>query len=283
MKKRIFASLLAVLMILSVVAFTPVLADDAVEASDKLVISAETAKVSQGAEEVEVIISVSNIPAAGLASVRFEVKAEGLSITEGTANKDLPASGYSVVGPTPAESVKFMWVDVSTGIKEDTELVAFKIALPKDAACETEFAVKIIISEDPDDFIALDSAAVPAEGSDGAIVIEHALTKVDAVEATPEADGNIEYWKCESCGKFFNEAGEEITAESVVVKYEPAFIPGDANGDGKLNAKDVVAIMKHMVGSTPAKFVAEAADFDANGSINAKDVTKLMKQIVTEV
>ena len=40
--------------------------------------------------------------------------------------------------------------------------------------------------------------------------------------------------------------------------------------------------MKHIVGSTPAKFVAEAADFDANGSINAKDVTKLMKQLVAE-
>ena len=63
---------------------------------------------------------------------------------------------------------------------------------------------------------------------------------------------------------------------------DPDIIPGDANGDGKLNAKDVVAIMKHIVGSTPAKFVAEAADFDANGSINAKDVTKLMKQLVVE-
>ena len=278
MKKRIFASLLAVLMVLSVVAFTPAFAEE--EASDKLVISAEVAKVTKGAAEAEVIISVKNIPEAGLASVRFTVKAEGLSITEGTANKDLPETGYAVVGPTPAESVMFMWVDVSTGIKEDTELVAFKVALPTDAACKTEFPISIVISDDPDDFIAIDSEAVPAEGKDGAIVIEHALTKVDAVEATPEADGNIEYWKCDSCGKFFNEAGEEITAESVVVKYEPAFTPGDVDGNGKLNAKDVTAIMKHLVGKTPANFNADAADFDGNGKINAKDVTGLMKYLV---
>ena len=63
---------------------------------------------------------------------------------------------------------------------------------------------------------------------------------------------------------------------------DPQIIPGDANGDGSLNAKDVVAIMKHLVGSTPAKFVEAAADFDGSGKINAQDVTKLMKKLVAD-
>jgi uncharacterized repeat protein (TIGR02543 family) len=61
---------------------------------------------------------------------------------------------------------------------------------------------------------------------------------------------------------------------------DPTVLVGDVNGDGKLNAKDVTAIMKHLVGATPKNFVEAAADIDANGKVNAKDVTKLMKQLV---
>ena len=59
------------------------------------------------------------------------------------------------------------------------------------------------------------------------------------------------------------------------------FLPGDVNADGKINAKDVTAIMKHLVGSTPKVFIKEAADFNSDTKINAKDVTALMKFIVS--
>ena len=55
---------------------------------------------------------------------------------------------------------------------------------------------------------------------------------------------------------------------------------GDMNGDGKLNAKDVTALMKYLVGITPNGFVLAAADYDGNGKINAKDVTAIMKSLV---
>lgn len=50
----------------------------------------------------------------------------------------------------------------------------------------------------------------------------HALTKVDAVEATKEHDGNIEYYVCD-CGKLFADAEGtvEITLADTVVKYNP--------------------------------------------------------------
>ena len=57
-------------------------------------------------------------------------------------------------------------------------------------------------------------------------------------------------------------------------------IPGDVTGDGKINAKDVTALMKYLVGAAPKGFVEAAADFDASGKINAKDVTGIMKQLV---
>ena len=71
------------------------------------------------------------------------------------------------------------------------------------------------------------------------------------------------------------------TAYYAEKKAASAVLAGDVNGDNKLNAKDVTAIMKYLVGAAPAKFDADAADYDGNGSINAKDVTKLMKYLVS--
>ena len=47
----------------------------------------------------------------------------------------------------------------------------------------------------------------------------HDMTKVDAVPASCEADGNIEYYECSACGKLFTDADgkKEITAADTVI------------------------------------------------------------------
>ena len=47
----------------------------------------------------------------------------------------------------------------------------------------------------------------------------HSIVKVDAVEATCESDGNIEYYKCSICGKLFSDAEgkSEISADDVII------------------------------------------------------------------
>ncbi len=47
----------------------------------------------------------------------------------------------------------------------------------------------------------------------------HTVTKVDAAEATCEKDGNIEYWVCSGCGKYFadEDATEELAESAVVI------------------------------------------------------------------
>ena len=49
------------------------------------------------------------------------------------------------------------------------------------------------------------------------------LINVPAVSATEESDGNIEYWYCEYCGKYYADAEctQEITLADTVVKYVP--------------------------------------------------------------
>ncbi|MBQ9015131.1 MAG: hypothetical protein IJ109_03330 [Firmicutes bacterium] len=53
---------------------------------------------------------------------------------------------------------------------------------------------------------------------------EHTLRAVPAKTATYAAAGNIAYWKCETCGKYFRDADgkEEITqADTVIPKLTP--------------------------------------------------------------
>lgn len=54
---------------------------------------------------------------------------------------------------------------------------------------------------------------------------------------------------------------------------------GDVNGDADINARDVVSVLRYMVGDTSGS-VAEAADVTHDGEINARDVTLLMRYLV---
>ena len=49
------------------------------------------------------------------------------------------------------------------------------------------------------------------------------VVKVEAKEATADADGNIEYWYCKKCGKYYADEAltEEITYDETIVKYVP--------------------------------------------------------------
>ena len=77
-------------------------------------------------------------------------------------------------------------------------------------------------------------------------------------------------------------ADSATTAFYAEKKAAPAFTPGDANGDGKVNSKDVVAVMKAIVGVEVKGYNKDAADFDGNGKINSKDVVAIMKAIVAK-
>ncbi len=57
-------------------------------------------------------------------------------------------------------------------------------------------------------------------------------------------------------------------------------VPGDVNGDGKVNARDVTAIMKHMIGAAPKGFIEAAADVNGDGKVNSRDVVAVMKAII---
>ena len=54
---------------------------------------------------------------------------------------------------------------------------------------------------------------------------------------------------------------------------------GDANGDGDVTEADVNAIVKHIMGQTPAGFDKDAADVNGDKKINAADIVALITLI----
>lgn len=58
-------------------------------------------------------------------------------------------------------------------------------------------------------------------------------------------------------------------------------MPGDINGDGVVNTKDLTRLMKYLSGKE-VDVVSEAADVNGDGAVNGKDLTRLMKYISGE-
>ncbi len=56
-------------------------------------------------------------------------------------------------------------------------------------------------------------------------------------------------------------------------------IPGDVNGDGEINAKDVTTLRRYLAGGWNVEIVSGNSDTDGDGNINAKDVTILRRYL----
>ena len=62
---------------------------------------------------------------------------------------------------------------------------------------------------------------------------------------------------------------------------EPVPVKGDANGDGNVNAADIVEIVNYIMGNPSAKFDAKAADVNGDGTVNAADIVSVVNIIMS--
>ena len=67
-----------------------------------------------------------------------------------------------------------------------------------------------------------------------------------------------------------------------VIQPEPEIIiPGDVNGDGKVDIVDVTCITSYILGNTPTPFIEKAADLNNDNEINIVDVTAVTAIILS--
>lgn len=135
----------------------------------------------------------------------------------------------------------------------------------------------------------------------------------DYVDFTVEPvclDGGYTTHRCSRCGEVVKDSFTEATGHSYddgVVRTMPTHsalglkrftcesckrvddhdipVVGDANGDGKRNTKDVIAIMKYMLNISQDNFFVESANttgdlVDGAIKINAKDIIALMRAML---
>ena len=104
--------------------------------------------------------------------------------------------------------------------------------------------------------------------------LDHKLTKVEAKAATTTKKGNIEYYKCEACGKLFNDdkATKELTEKDVELDKIPTYtvtVTKGSNGSLKYRVNrgndkgtwetitDETKIIKDLLTGDKVEFLAE--------------------------
>ena len=81
----------------------------------------------------------------------------------------------------------------------------------------------------------------------------------------------------------------KVTVNDPVPSTVPSGKLGDVNGDGKINSRDVIMIMKAVIvensgsGEYPKGYIKEASDVYADGKLNSRDVIALMKAVISAV
>ena len=100
-------------------------------------------------------------------------------------------------------------------------------------------------------------------------VREHELVHHDAKEPTDTEPGWYAYDECLNC---------DYTTYEQIPATGPTHIPGDINGDGVVNSKDLTRLLKYVSGFDVE--VNEAAlDVNGDGVVNSKDLTRLLKYV----
>ena len=93
-----------------------------------------------------------------------------------------------------------------------------------------------------------------------------AITIVGPGKATITISGTATYYR---------NAPKSISYQVVIASG------GDANGDGKTDAMDIVAIVNYLMGNPPAGFTVKAADINKDGKVDAADIVMIVNTILS--
>ncbi|MBR0416296.1 MAG: leucine-rich repeat domain-containing protein [Firmicutes bacterium] len=101
----------------------------------------------------------------------------------------------------------------------------------------------------------------------------------NAVAPSETSPGNIEYWYCSDCGRYFADAActKEISEFDITISIVDAQ-RGDVDGNGVKNEDDVLRSLYHIFFGDAYK-VNQDLDFNGDGAENEDDVLRLLYNI----
>ena len=201
--------------------------------SGKLVLTADKTELQPG-DTVTITLNVTENPGIiTLDGVSVKYDADVFSVIAKTPDPDVEGSEEGLLLPdiatrpvtddqNDAGTVKYsLGKDTARSNYTKTGAVATLVLNVKDSAMNgtTDVTVSLTSSLDKDEeFVTFSMSPVALTITGGKCV--HELSKVSAVAATCEKEGNKEYYKCSICGKLFSDAAgtTETTGDAVVIK-----------------------------------------------------------------
>jgi len=87
-------------------------------------------------------------------------------------------------------------------------------------------------------------------------------------------------------GFYPSEAGHDYIKEQILgvlveeVEEEPAGLLGDVNKDGKVNSRDAVAILRHLIKLPNNVFDITVADVNGDGKVNSRDAVQILRTLI---
>ena len=104
--------------------------------------------------------------------------------------------------------------------------------------------------------------------------------------ATPDAGFVFVNWTKDGEVISTNSTYSFVVTENVDLvanfEAEQVELPGDANGDGEMNALDIVIIVNYIFGETPDNFFFDNADVNGDGEVNALDIVAIINLIFSK-
>lgn len=96
------------------------------------------------------------------------------------------------------------------------------------------------------------------------------------VAATTTQTGLKEHFYCPLCHRYFDKDKNEVKYEDLIIKK---YTPGDINGDGYVNNKDVIMLFNYSVNENLPGVIVDACNPDGKDGFTNKDITYLFKYV----
>ncbi len=216
--KRVLAIFLAVIMVVSVVPVTTYAAEQIT-----LSIIPDKTELNPG-DTVSFTVSLGTV--SNMGGLEFNlIIPDGMTIIDDSISipdgiETTLDAAMNVVKPTSANHYKWGFFAGRTGYTGTSELtlLTFSCKVNADTSQGSKSVTLKVETCFDNDTNLFDTNVVPAEIAIGnESICAHVLSKVDAIPATCERDGNIEYYVCSQCGKMFTDAeGNNEITETVI-------------------------------------------------------------------